>query len=66
MKKMKKAAVETGIHYKPLHLMSYYKNSIRLKKSEKVWKEIVSLPMHANLTLKEIDTVITYVNKFAK
>jgi len=64
MKKMKKAGIETGIHYKPLHLMSFYKNSIRLKKSEKVWKEIVSLPMHANLTDNDVEKVIKNVNLF--
>ena len=66
MKKMRKAGIETGIHYKPLHLMSYYRNSHRLKKSEKVWKEIVSLPMHANLTNSDVDKVIKCVNFFSK
>jgi len=66
MKRMEKAGIETGVHYKPLHLMKYYKNSVRLQKSEKVWKEIVSLPMHANLTTEEVTTVITMVNKYSK
>jgi len=66
MKNMLRAGIETGIHYKPLHLMSYYKNSKPLKKAEKVWKEIVSLPMHANLTSEDVETVITNVNKFVK
>jgi len=66
MKKMKKAGIETGIHYKPLHLMSYYKNSVRLQRSEKVWKEIVSLPMHPNLTDNDVEKVIKNVNRLSK
>ncbi len=66
MKKMKKAGIETGIHYKPLHLMSFYKNSTRLQKSEKIWKEIVSLPMHPNLTNNDVEKIIKNVNRLSK
>ena len=66
MKKMGKTGIETGIHYKPLHLMSFYKNSTRLKKSEKIWKEIVSLPMHPNLTNNDVEKVIKNVNRLSK
>ena len=30
MKKMYKKGIETGIHYNPVHQMSYYKNKIKL------------------------------------
>ena len=66
MKMMTKVGIETGIHYKPLHLMSFYKNSTRLQKSEKIWKEIVSLPMHPNLTDNDVEKVIKNVNRLSK
>jgi len=64
MKKMLKEGIETGIHYKPVHLMKYYSNSEKVPKSEQIWKELVSIPMHANLSLTDVEKIITCVNKF--
>jgi dTDP-4-amino-4,6-dideoxygalactose transaminase len=67
MKNMSEAGIETGIHYKPLHLMNYYKSSkIQLKKSESIWNELVTIPMHANLTDEDVEKIISNVNKYAK
>jgi len=66
MKKMKEQKIETGIHYKPVHLMKYYRNSEKLDTSEKIWKELVSIPMHPNLTDENIDYIIKNVNTYAK
>ncbi len=64
MKKMCEHGIETGIHYQPVHKMSYYNSSINLPVTELVSKQIVSLPMHANLMDEEVDKVIKYTNKF--
>jgi len=62
MKKMTREGIETGIHYKPVHKMSYYKNKIKLARSEKVQEEIVSLPIHPNLKDEQVERVIQKVN----
>ena len=62
MKKMYDEGIETGSHYIPAHLTSYYKKNDKLPITEKVAKEIVTLPMHANLTDEEIEFVIKIVN----
>ena len=62
MKKMTREGIETGIHYKPVHMMSYYQNKIKLVKSEKIQDEIVSLPIHANLKDEQVERVIQKVN----
>ena len=66
MKNMLKQGLETGIHYYPIHLMKYYSNSGNLPISEKVGREIVSIPMHPNLTNEDIEKIINNVNKFVK
>jgi dTDP-4-amino-4,6-dideoxygalactose transaminase len=65
MKKMQKAGIETGIHYKPVYLMKYYSNSEKLSNTEKIWRELVSIPMHANLSDTEVQLVINSVNEYA-
>ena len=66
MEKMKNVGIETGIHYKPVHTMTKYKNSIKLPVTEKVGKEIVSIPIHPNLDEVDIRKIIKYINKFAE
>ena len=62
MEYMKKNGIETGIHYKPVHKMSYFNNGLKLKETEKAGKEIVSLPTHPNLKQTEIEKIIHKVN----
>ena len=66
MKMMTNNRVETGIHYKPIHSFSLYKNSTKLPITEKISKQIVSIPMHANISDDNADRIIRLVNKFAK
>jgi len=66
MKKMKKNGIETGIHYNPLHKMSYYKNQKKLPLTEKISKEVVTLPIHPNLLRNEINFIIKMTNRYAK
>ena len=62
MKKMHDKGIETGSHYIPAHLMSFYKKNHILPITEKVAKEVVTLPMHPNLTNKEIEFIIKTAN----
>ncbi len=51
--------IETGIHYKPNHLLSYYKGRGKgCPVAEQLWGEILSLPMHCNLSEDDIQFVI--------
>ena len=63
MKKMKQNKIETGIHYTPVHSMSYYKSSEKLPITDKVGKQIVTIPIHPQLTNKEISHIIKTVNE---
>jgi len=65
MKKMKKVGIETGIHYNPIHKMSFYNTKTKLPITEKVGNEIVTLPIHPNLTDSDIDFIIKTTNKLS-
>jgi len=62
MKNMAQNGIETGIHYIPLHKTTHYHSKKRLPVTEKVCKEIVSLPMHANLSESDVDYIIKKTN----
>ena len=64
-KDLNNRGIETGTHYKPIHKMSFYKGSNKILNTEKAGKEIVTIPIHPNLTQSQIDYVIKSVNKFS-
>ena len=65
MQKMFEQGVETGIHYKPIHQMTMYKSAKKLPITEKISNQIVSIPIHPNLSQKDTDRIISLINKFA-
>ena len=64
-KRLSEKGIETGIHYKPIHTFSFYKSKIKLSITEKVGREIVTLPTHPNLTQNDIEKIIKEVNELA-
>jgi len=64
MQKLKQNGIETGIHYRPIHKMSMYKNKKKLPITENAGKKIITLPTHPNLTNSNITKIISKINKF--
>ncbi|MBA4717712.1 MAG: DegT/DnrJ/EryC1/StrS family aminotransferase [Nitrosopumilus sp.] len=64
-KNLHDVGIETGIHYKPIHLMSMYKNNRKLPITEKISKQIVSIPIHPNLTNSQTNKIINAINKYS-
>ena len=60
---LRKKNIETGTHYKPIHTFSFYNKHISLPITEKVSKEIVTIPIHPNLKENEIDKIISTINR---
>jgi dTDP-4-amino-4,6-dideoxygalactose transaminase len=51
--------IETGIHYLPNHLLSKYAKPIfHLPLTEKIYSEILTLPLHPDLTISDVSFVI--------
>ena len=65
MREMKEHGIETGIHYKPIHNMKFYKNNAILKNTEFISNRIVSLPIHPNLSDDNVAKIIKFTNKFS-
>ena len=63
--KMWKAGIETGTHYKPIHTMKMYQSNTVLPNTEKIGKQIVTIPIHPNLKTFEMDKIVSSINKFA-
>ena len=62
---MNDIGIETGIHYRPVHTFSLYKTNRHLPVTEKTGNEIVSIPIHPNLSTDEIYKIINAVNSFS-
>ena len=59
------ANIETGIHYKPNHLLSFYgggKTSLPI--AERLYTEMITLPMHSELTRNEQARVAQQISEF--
>lgn len=61
-RKLSDRGIETGTHYRPIHTFSYYKSRTKLPITEKIAKEIVSLPTHPNLSENDVEKIIETVN----
>jgi perosamine synthetase len=59
--------VGTGIHYIPNHIQPYFAQYAHpLPVTEAVWKEILTLPLHCDMTERDVDLVIQSVTAFFK
>lgn len=58
--------IATSVHFKPLNFMTYWKKAEKreLKVSNKVWKELLTLPVHDNLTWEQVEFIISKVKEF--
>ena len=65
MKEMKNVGIETGIHYRPIHKLSLYKQKNKLLVTENIENEIVSIPNHPNLKINDVEFIIKNINKFS-
>ncbi len=54
--------IESGVHYKPNHLLTYFSNGGEsLPVTEKIYSEILTLPLHPELSLADVDRVVEIV-----
>jgi dTDP-4-amino-4,6-dideoxygalactose transaminase len=57
--------IETGIHYKPNHLLSFYGGGCEaLPVTERLYEELLTLPLHPGMRDEEIEAVIAAVREF--
>ncbi len=58
--------VATSVHFKPLSEMDYWKKAVKrpIPVTDRVWKELLSLPCHDALTWTEVEYIISCVKEF--
>ncbi len=66
MKELEKKGIGTSVHYKPLHIMPYYKKTLKhepedFPESIKVFKSAISLPIYPGLNNSQINRIISAV-----
>ena len=64
--KMLEFNIQTGVHYFPNHLLSFYNNDQSLKVTEKIYQNILTLPLHTKLSLDDIKFVASKLTTIAK
>ncbi|WP_373036348.1 DegT/DnrJ/EryC1/StrS family aminotransferase [Sulfurimonas sp.] len=68
---LKKEGIETGLHYIPLHLLTYYKSKYSLKinnypKALQSFQQVLSLPIYPNMEDKEVKFICEKIKQIAK
>lgn len=63
---MCKNGIGTSVHYKPLHRMTYYRETYNFNpedfpNTEKIWKGTVSLPIYPGLTDRQLKTICSTI-----
>jgi dTDP-4-amino-4,6-dideoxygalactose transaminase len=61
---MYKKGIEIGIHYNPNHFLTFFKTNgnENLPVTERVYKEIISLPIHPDIDDSDVDKVVSTLN----
>ncbi len=59
--------IQTGVHYKPNHLLRLYGGGkLKLKLTEQLYEELLSLPLHPGLTEEDVDFICEKIALFLK
>lgn len=70
IEELKKAEIGVSVHFIPNHQQKFYKKNFteqkRLPVTEKVFKEIISLPLYEDLTTSEILRIANTINKLTQ
>ena len=63
---LKEKGVGTGIHYIPNHLQSFFKkySNDKMHVTERVWQEILTLPLYFDMSDEDVRLVIDSIKKF--
>ena len=69
IKKLNRKKISTTVHYTPAMNLTYYKkmfNKVKMKNTDFVFKNVISIPFHNNLKQKEIEYISKQIIYFFK
>jgi len=58
------AGIYTTLRYHPLHMNPLYQSKAKLKNSEILNEDSLSIPLHPNLTLDQVELIVETIKKF--
>lgn len=62
---LKENMIESGVNYIPNHMQPFYRDAdINLPVTEQIFNEILTLPLHCDLTDQDVDKVIQTIKSF--
>ena len=61
--RLENLGVPTGVHYKPNHLLKFYKTPYKLPTTEAIYPEILTLPLHTRLSQSDIGDICEIFEK---
>ena len=69
MEALKSDGIVTSVHYKPLHQMTYYKDTYNLDvrdfpNTEKYFNGCLSLPIYPSLKNEELEHIVKSIKKY--
>lgn len=56
--------IETGIQYRPNHFLTKFNMGYSLPNAEKLYKNILSIPLHPRLSVHDVEFIIKQINEF--
>lgn len=62
---LRENGITAGVHYKPNHLLTYFVQSARgrLPVTEDLYPKLITLPLHPELCIEEIDFIVKVLNE---
>lgn len=68
MELLKSRDVGTGLHYIANHIQPFFRKFVRepLPRAERLWQEIVTVPLHCAMSDQDVETVIAAVAEFSR
>lgn len=59
--KLEERGIEVGMHYKPGHLLTRFRAKYSLPVTERLYEELLTLPLHVDLELTDVEEVTAIV-----
>jgi len=68
---LREEGIGSGLHYMPLHLLTYYKTKYSLRVNDfpialRSFQQVLSLPIYASMSDEDVKSVISKIKKIAK
>lgn len=63
---LRNKGINSGVHYKPIHLYPCYGKQPELPVAEKEWRRILTLPLYSGIKPEQVDYICDAVKEWAK